>query len=47
MQPCTQEKTIKELEITQARLSDNQTKFMEMLIEVRDDVKEMKKFIFE
>lgn len=45
--PCEQTQTIKELEISQARLSDNQKQFMEMLVEVRDDVKEMKKFIFE
>lgn len=45
--PCEQTQAIKELEKWQAALEFNQKKFMEMLVEVRDDVKEMKKFIFE
>lgn len=45
--PCEQTQTIKTLEKWQAALEFNQAKFMEMLVEVRDDVKEMKKFIFE
>lgn len=45
--PCLQTETIKKLEITQARLSDNYDKVMEILTEVRDDVKDMKKYLFE
>lgn len=45
--PCEQTQTIKELEKWQATLEFNQKKFMEMLTEVREDVKEIKKFIFE
>jgi hypothetical protein len=44
---CPSADTVKQLEAKQANLDFNQIKFMELLREVRDDVKELKKFIFE
>jgi hypothetical protein len=45
--PCIQEGNIKALEKAQATLTFNQDKLMEILNEVREDVKDIKKFIFE